>query len=86
MPIYTYRCADCAEVTDAYRSVAERDNCPPCEVCGGKTKKIIAPYRVHSDMEPYYDWNLDTYVKSRKHRKKVMREKGVEEKFGKGWM
>ena len=35
---------------------------------------------VHTDLEPYFDDNLDTYVKSRQHRKSVMREQGVEDK------
>lgn len=85
MPLYTYACLSCGQETDDYRSVANRDDCPKCE-CGGETKKIISVYRVHSDMEPYYDDNLETHIKSRKHREKVMKEKGVSEKFGKGWM
>ena len=85
MPIYSYRCGECSKLTDAYRSVDDRDNSPVCE-CGGKTRKIISLYRVHADMQPYYDDNLETHIKSRKHRKRVMKEKGVSEIYGKGWM
>lgn len=84
MPIYEYRCQDCNEITDAFRSVSNRDDAPECS-CGGETKKIISSYRVHSDFAPYYDENLESYVKSKQHRKKVMKEKGVTEAYGKGW-
>jgi hypothetical protein len=40
---------------------------------------------VVGDLEPYYDDNLETGIKSKQHRKEVMRERGVYEKFGKGW-
>jgi len=83
--IYTYRCLDCKEITEATRSVADRNNLPECEHCGGVTKKIIAPYTVHPDFEPYYDDNLETYVQSKQHRKKVMKERDVVELIGRGW-
>lgn len=86
MPRYDYRCRECGELTEAYRSIEDRDNAPPCDVCGKETRKIISPYRVHSDIEPYYDDNLQSHIKSRKHRQRVMREQGVSEKYGKGWM
>lgn len=84
MPLYTYSCRDCGHEVDAYRTVANRNDCPRCE-CGGETQKIIAASRVHGDMEPYYDDNLETHIKSRQHRQQVMREKGVVEGYGKGW-
>lgn len=71
-------------MTDVYRSVAKRNDCPKCE-CGGDTDKIISAYRVIGDMEPYYDENLETHVKGKQHRKEVMRDKGVSEKFGQNW-
>jgi putative FmdB family regulatory protein len=82
--LYTYQCKDCGEEQDAHRSVENRMECPPCR-CGGSTEKIISAYRVVGDMAPYYDENLETYVKGKQHRQKVMREKGVSEKYGKGW-
>lgn len=48
-------------------------------------KKIIPQYHAIGDMEPYFDENLETYVKSRQHRKQVMRAREVYEKYGKGW-
>lgn len=85
MPLYEYRCLKCEALTEAYRSVAERDDCPPCPSCRGGTKKIISGYRVHSDLEPYYDENLETHIQSKQHRRRVMAEQGVSENFGQGW-
>jgi putative FmdB family regulatory protein len=82
--IYEYRCEDCREITEAYRTVADRENCPPCE-CGGQTKKIISGYHVHGDMEPYYDDNLQTYIRGKQHRQQVMKEQGLFENYGQGW-
>jgi len=85
MPIYSYKCEPCDHVIDAYRSVACRAEAPGCDLCQGETVKIISSYRVHGDFEPYYDDNLETGIKSKKHRAQVMKEKGVYEKIGKGW-
>lgn len=85
MPVYSYRCNVCEEVTDAIRTIDGRNKCPPCEKCSGGTRKIISQYTVHSDLEPYYDDNLETHIQSRQHRVKVMKEKDVYEKVGKGW-
>ena len=85
MPIYTYRCQACDKVNEAFRSIAERDNAPRCEHCKSVTKKIISKQSVHSDFAPYYDQNLETYIESKQHRKKVMKEKDVYEAYGKGW-
>ena len=84
MPLYEYRCRDCGEITEAVRSVDERMDAPACG-CGGETYKIISAYRVHPDFEPYYDDNLETHIKSKQHRKQVMREQGVSEYYGQGW-
>ena len=85
MPIYEYRCRGCGETTDAFRSVEDRDNAPACDHCGGVTRKIISLNKVHGDFSPYYDDNLETHIQSKQHRKKVMKEKGVSENYGKGW-
>lgn len=82
--LYSYQCRACEQITDAYRSVAKRNDCPKCE-CGGDTDKIISAYRAISDLEPYYDDNLQTQIRSKQHRKQVMREQGVSEGYGRGW-
>jgi len=85
MPIYEYACRKCGEITEKYRLVKDRDEAPECEICGGMTRKILSISRPHSDLDPYYDDNLESHIKSKQHRKQVMKEKGVSEKFGKGW-
>lgn len=82
MPLYQYLCA-CGRTADEFRSVSERNNAPLC--CGKPMQKQLGGHRVIGDMEPYYDENLESVVKSRKHRQQVMREQGVYEKVGKGW-
>ena len=83
--IYEYRCQECNKITEAVRSVDDRNNVPECEHCGGRTRKIISVSKVHGDFEPYYDDNLETHIQSKQHRKKVMKEKDVYEIVGKGW-
>ena len=82
--IYEYQCVSCGKLQEAYRKVNERNDCPPCE-CGSATCKIISSYAVVPDVDPHWDDNLQSYVKSKQHRAQVMREQGVYERFGKGW-
>lgn len=84
MPLYEYECDKCGEITDAHRSVENRNDCPPCR-CGGTTHKIISYGKSVSDLTPYYDDNLESWVDSKRHRRKLMRDQGVEENYGKGW-
>lgn len=85
MPTYTYACSKCDAEQDEYRTVARRDDPVTCSVCGGQSKKIIAPHRVIADLQPYYDENLESWVKSKQDRKRIMRDQGVAEMYGKGW-
>lgn len=85
MPLYVYECELCAKTQDELRSIADR-NAPLACKCGGSMKKIIGGHAVISDVEPYFDENLEAYVKSRQHRRALMRERGVDEKIGKGWI
>lgn len=84
--IYAYECPDCGAVKDEIRRVEDRNNCPECDLCKVTMKKLIGGHNVVGDMEPYYDENLETGIKSRKHRERVMKEKGVYEKIGRGWI
>lgn len=84
MPLYTYQCS-CGKETDEFRSVANRNDCPACE-CGKSTSKVIARSKPIGDMAPYYDDNLEAYVQSRQHRRELMKQRGVTEKFGTNWV
>jgi len=83
MPIYRYRCNGCSDVTEAFRKMDDRKDTPTCE-CGADTRQILSLPKVFSDMD-YYDDNLGCQITSKKHRRRVMAEQGVEESFGKGW-
>ena len=85
MPIYSYLCSDCGGEQDEYRSVAERNDCPTCNLCKKTMVKIISGYSVIGDMD-YYDENLGVQITSRKHRERVMKEQGVSEKYGQNWV
>lgn len=41
MPLYEYRCNHCGEF-EAWRTIAERDNAPPCPHCQGDAQRIFA--------------------------------------------
>jgi len=84
--IYLYACERCGARKEEFRKVIERNNCPNCDQCGTVMQKQITACGVQPDFQPYYDDNLQSVVKSRRHRQTVMREQGVSEKFGKGWI
>lgn len=83
MPLYAYECA-CGKRKDEFRKVKDRNRGPKCE-CGGRMKKLIGGHNVAPDMQPYFDDNLQTYIKGKQHRRAVMAEQGVSEKIGRGW-
>lgn len=85
MPLYEYTCDACQAHKDEFRTVEKRNDAPMCE-CGTAMKKIISGYRVVGDLEPYFDENLQVGIKSKQHRREVMRDQGVSEKFGTNWM
>lgn len=83
--IYSYQCPDCGAVKDEWRTVAHRNDPCPCE-CGTAMVKLIGGHNVVPDLEPYFDENLECGIKSKQHRKQVMREREVCERYGKGWI
>jgi len=40
--LYEYECTGCEKLTEALRSVAERNQAPKCEDCGRKTQLAIS--------------------------------------------
>ena len=85
--IFEYRCLDdsCKEITTALRSVADRNDPIDCKHCGAETRKIISLSRAHSDLTPYFDDNLDTFIQGKQHRQRVMKDQGVSENHGQNW-
>ena len=85
MPIYTYECDECGAIKDEFRKIEERDASPECDLCRTNMRKVISSYYVVGDVAPYYDDNLQAHIRSKQHRRDVMREQGVTEKFGDDW-
>lgn len=85
MPTYQYSCSKCDNEQDEYRSVERRNDPVFCSRCGAAMLKQISHYKVIGDVNPYYDENLESWVKSRRDRERVMKEKGVYESYGRGW-
>ena len=87
MPVYDFRCKTCNKTHEYIAKFEERQK--TCE-CGGEMDRLITTrYAVIGDIEPYIDEHIGekpVVVKSRKHRQQLMRENGVYEKFGKGWL
>jgi putative FmdB family regulatory protein len=73
MPTYEYQCR-CGKVTDAYRTVEDRNKSPQCS-CGGQTEKIIsAPSMVIPDIQPYKAVAGDQrWIKSRAEHREFLR-------------
>lgn len=89
MPIYTSRCVSCGHEQDYFSSVVLRNEAPACERCSAAMEKIISCYSVIGDLEPYIDENIasqPTLVKSKKHRRQLMKANGVSEIYGKNWI
>ena len=82
MPIYEYRCDSCGKTIDAYRTVAERDNCPPC--CG-PVRKLISRPMLNVDIQPYTTVAADKetgkrqHISSRKQHREFLARNGYEE-------
>lgn len=85
MPLYSYECRECGAIRDEFRKVDNRNDPLTCK-CGESMFKLLGGHSVVPDLQPYYDDNLESFVKSKQHRKKLMRERGVDEKYGKRWM
>lgn len=86
MPTYQWHCVVCKKDEEIFMKLAEFKK-PIC--CDGEMRQVLGNYSVVKDLQPYLDENLTSkpvYVKSKQHRRQLMKEFGVSEKFGKGWV
>ena len=84
-PLYDLTCSCGHNEPDVFCGINEY---LPCIKCGQPLKRVLGNYTVVKDLEPYLDPHIGdkpTYVKSKKHRKELMKKFGVSEKFGKEW-
>lgn len=78
MPMYEYECLACNEEWETVRTVDTRME-ENCAYCGEKAKLLIS-VGARPIIEDYYSENLGTIVTGPKHRKELMRAKGLEER------
>lgn len=86
MPLYSFKCDDCGSIHDVFLSIMNRHDSPEC--CGKRTRRIIGNHSIIGDIKPYWDENISdkpVYVKSRNHKKKLLKEHGLYEIYGKNW-
>lgn len=83
MPLYEFICPNCNHLDAFVKSMGDNDqDCPACEE---KMRRILSPCYINMGPVPiggYYDDNLETFIHSNRHRREVMRERGVTEKGG----
>jgi putative FmdB family regulatory protein len=81
MPIYDYECTTHGKFEDIWAKMDEQKS---CTTCGKKMKRLFTgQVRVIPDITPYLDENISTtpiLVKSRQHRKQLMKEHGLFER------
>lgn len=81
--MYPFECPECGWKIETFRKIAMRDASTGCR-CGAEMVRTIARPNINPDYEPYQDPNLvpmhktgAVWIKSRKHRNEVMRERGL---------
>ena len=87
MPLYDHRCPDCCMVHEAIMPIDEKTrDCPHCD---GIAQRCFSPrYTVIGDVDFVTD-DLDGTPKrytSKKDLEKDLKDKGLYEKIGKGWV
>lgn len=79
MPLYDWDCPTCGKVENVAAGMLERKK--TCPVCASlMTRRFSFNVNISPDYEPYMDENLGPepiLVKSRQHRRELMRERGL---------
>lgn len=83
MALYDYECPKCGEVSDVW---AKMEDTTLKHSCGHFMRRLISRFNINPDYEPWRDDNLcgqdgvPVWVKSRRHHKQLLRERGLEVK------
>ena len=75
MPTYDYRCPTCGRVTEAARTVDERNSAPDCH--GPMIRIISAPAMVMPDIQPYRAIVDGSTISSRAQHREYLRKHGL---------
>jgi putative FmdB family regulatory protein len=78
MPIYPYRCDKCGQKWDSFHSVDTRGD-ENCRICKVPAIREIAALQARPQIIEEYSTQLGEYITGPAHKRKVMREKGLEE-------
>jgi putative FmdB family regulatory protein len=80
MPIYDYKCED-GHYTEDFQKMKDCDEPTVCSVCGKTAKRIFgrSAWAVDRFGErfPYFDRGLGMELRSKDHRRQVMKQKGL---------
>ncbi len=84
MPLYTYKCQICDELTTRYNHIIDRHKGGYCE-CGGDNDLTIQPTQIQpvlggGEFQGYQCPVTDEYVTSRVRRRDIMKEHDLVEK------
>ena len=85
MPLYDYKCK-CGYKGEHIAHIDEAKLCPRCNRV--MERQMPFSHGISMGVGPYgyYDDNLQAYVGTNREKREIMRQQGVEEKFGKGWI
>lgn len=81
MPIYTYKCRRCGNREEEFRKVDERNEPEQCNCCGAPMDLVPSvPADGYTSGYPYFDKILDQEIMDPGHRRKVLKQQGLEER------
>lgn len=85
MPIYDYKCK-CGKEKEVFAKWGDEISCPDCN---SQMKRLISGNKGISmgvGAYGYYDDTLQTDITTNAQKKRLMKEQGVSESYGKGWV
>jgi putative FmdB family regulatory protein len=85
MPIYGYKCKCGYEGDHIAKPDETKLKCPKCRRKMNRQFHGRFGIAMGVGAYGYYDETLGTYIRTNAHKRQVMKEQGVSEKFGKGW-
>ncbi len=81
MPEYLYKCKSCGQKFDIIKRVADIDRVEACECGSTETTRLISLSAIDqsSCQQPYYEPALGCIVKSKGHKQRILKQRGLEE-------
>jgi putative FmdB family regulatory protein len=80
MPLYEYSCQSCGKKSEEYRQLERRLPAGECK-CGGLLELLVSlPANAYVSGYPYHDSVLGIEVTDPGHRRKLLKEHGLEER------